>query len=104
MKSSRRQPPKDTLTSRGMANDDKAIRGNLRQWIIHTRNVANGRDFLLSGPEDQIQRNLEMLVAAERKSSSGVVLTHVHLDEYVLLRITGPPRTQSAIARFFEEE
>ena len=74
----------------------------LREWIVHTRDVANGKDYLFSGPEQEIRNHLKSLISAEKMRSADLMLTYVHLDEYVLLRITGPPSAQSTIGKYFE--
>jgi len=102
MKSGKRQSPKDILASHRFAKDENLIRSKLQRWIVHTRDVANGKDFLFSGPESQIRSHLKSLIAEEKMRSSDLTLTYVHLDEYVLLRITGPPSSQSTIDKYFE--
>ncbi len=101
MKSGKRQSQKDILASRH-SEGKSLIRSTLRQWIVHARDVANGKDFLFSGPERQIRTNLKSLIAEEKVKSTELTLTYVHIDEYVLLRITGPPSAQSTIDKYFE--
>ncbi len=74
----------------------------LRAWLVHTRELLDGRDFLFSGPPSEIQQSLSVIVNTEHNLSSGLQCFFTRIDTYFLLRIQGPKDRQHDIASYFE--
>jgi hypothetical protein len=76
---------------------------HLRQYLIHTRDVPNGKDFLFSGPSGEIHAALTRLVALEHMHSGGLQYNYTQIDEFFLLRVLGSPDRQREITSLFED-
>ena len=74
----------------------------LKQHLIHTREVSNGKDYLFSGPREELQVALRDLRALEQRCSRFLQFDYAEVEEYFLLRITGHSRYQGAIEVYFE--
>ena len=73
----------------------------LGHHLVHTREVANGRDFLFSGPKEKLHEALRRLVEFEHRRETGLKLDFAEIEEYFLLRITGAPLLQGQISGYF---
>lgn len=82
----------------------RTARDLLAQHLVHTREVANGRDFLFSGPREALHSALRLLVEYEHRRGGGLQLDFAEIDDYFLLRVTGGAYLQESIARYFAAE
>ena len=77
-------------------------KGELRKYLIHTRELLNGCDYLFSGPEPEIQAMLSDLVKFERRPVHDIQFNYVKVENYFLLRMMGSEKHQREIRAFFE--
>jgi hypothetical protein len=75
----------------------------LRPCLIHTREVLNGRDFLFSGPTEELRRALRTLTEIETRGGCHIHLNYVQLEGYFLLRVVGSEECQDLILSYFED-
>ncbi len=75
----------------------------LRKSLVHTRSVANGLDFLLAGPEEEIRTALRTLGELDRQGGCMLGVDYVRLEGYFLLRVVGTPECQDLILSYLEE-
>jgi hypothetical protein len=75
----------------------------LRRCLVHTRNVANGLDFLLSGPADELRAALRTLGELDRRGQCLLGFDYVQLEGYFLLRVVGTPECQDLVLSYLEE-
>ena len=71
--------------------------------LVHIRDVANGLDFMLSGPGDEIRAALRTLVDLERRGECLLGLDYVQVEAYFLLRVVGNAECQDLVRSFLEE-
>lgn len=83
----------------GRKVDSKQI---LRRYLLHTREVPNGKDFLFSGPPDVLLDTLRTLVIEEHARQRGLRLDFAAIGAIFLLRVTGGPEEQGEIGRYLE--
>jgi len=106
MKRERRRPSRtsDILLSPGGtdARDCRQVLLSLRKYLIHRRDVPNGKDFLFSGPPEKVHKTLARLGATEHVHSRGLQCSYTQIDDFFLLRVLGPPERQSDIESFFD--
>jgi len=69
---------------------------------VHTRDIVNGKDFLFSGPSEELHVALKHLLVAEHQIKRFLQFDFVQIDQYFLLRITGSKEYQEAIASYFD--
>jgi hypothetical protein len=82
------------------------LRGALlvvRACLLHTRTVANGLDFLLSGTGQEIREALRTLKELETRADCPLSIDYVQLGEYFLLRVIGSTECQDLILSYLEE-
>jgi hypothetical protein len=75
----------------------------LRRSLVHTRSVANGLDFLLAGPEEEIRTALRTLGELDRLGGCMLGVDYVRLEGYFLLRVVGTAECQDLILSYLEE-
>jgi len=80
-----------------------AARSALSRHLIHTREVPNGRDFLFSGPSDEIHDALKTLVDAEHHAEPSLQLDYAQVEEYFLLRVVGSSSCGELIRNYFPQ-
>ncbi len=105
MTHSRRRHAEDVLSglkNRSEVESFTAARIVLLQYLIHTREIPNGCDFLFSGPANEIHGALRTLVDVERMHGSFLSLDYARVDEYFLLRVTGSGQYGEMIRGYFE--
>ncbi|MGH9425817.1 MAG: hypothetical protein ACRD2L_05855 [Terriglobia bacterium] len=106
MKSGRRASHTDHVVS--SLRDPKEIerftaaRQKLKQHLVHTREILNGKDFLFSGPVDELHGALKDLVEIEHRCSRFLQFDYAQIEEYFLLRIGGLPEHSHIIESYFE--
>ncbi len=91
-----------SLGDRGAAERYSAACAYLRQRLMVKREIPNGRDFLFSGPERELQEALRELVSVEQKASRFFQFDVVRIDEYFLLRVVAGAEHREAIDHYFE--
>jgi hypothetical protein len=74
----------------------------LRPHLMHTREVPNGRDFLFSGPAEELRGALRALTEIETRGGCHIHLNYVQLEGYFLLRVVGSEECQDLILSYFE--
>jgi hypothetical protein len=79
-----------------------AARQTLKQYLVHTRDILNGKDFLFSGPADELHEALKNLVEIEHRCSRFLQFDYAQIEEYFLLRIGGLPEHSHIIEAYFE--
>lgn len=77
-------------------------RSLLKQYLIHTREIPNGRDFLFAAPTEPLLDALRDLRTLEYRCSRFLLFDYAQIDEYFLLRIVGQPEHQPVIESYFE--
>jgi hypothetical protein len=94
----------DILLSLGgtEARDFRDALVRLRKYLIHRRDLLNGKDFLFSGPTEEIHAALARLVETEHVHSHGLHCDYTQIDDFFLLRVLGPPERQVEIESYFE--
>jgi hypothetical protein len=69
---------------------------------MHTREVLNGRDFLFSGPPEELRAALRSLTEVETRGGCHIHLNYVQLEGYFLLRVVGSEECQDLILSYFD--
>ena len=90
-----------SLGDRGAAERFSAACAFLLQHLVLKREIPNGRDFLFSGPERDLQEALHELVGVEQKASRFFQFDVVRIDEYFLLRVVASAEHQETIDGYF---
>jgi hypothetical protein len=78
------------------------IKSLLRRHRVHTRDIVNGKDFLFSGPSEELHRALRDLLEVEHRAGKSLLFDFAQVDQYFLLRITGPKEHQEVISEYFD--
>ena len=91
-----------TLRDQGEIERFTAARQTLKQYLVHTRDILSGKDFLFSGPADELHEALKILVEIEHRCSRFLQFDYVQIEEYFLLRIGGLPEHSHIIESYFE--
>jgi len=77
------------------------LRQLLRTYLIHTREVPNGKDFVFSGPPQLLHDLLRRLVLSEQARWGELLrLDFTDVGPFYLLRVIGGPSEQAEIASF----
>ncbi len=79
-----------------------SARSVLKQHLILKREILNGRDFLFSGPADEVHRALKNLLIIEHKAGRFLEFDYAEVDEIYLLRIVGEACHQDVIDTYFD--
>jgi hypothetical protein len=106
MSQSPRNHAQQLMASLRDPNDAERLREALlavRRSLLHTRTVANGLDFLLSGTGEEIRLALRTLKDLERRADCPLSIDYVQLGEYFLLRVVGSTECQDLIRSYLEE-
>jgi len=74
----------------------------LKRHLVHTREILNGKDFLFSGPSQELHTALKSLVEIEHRCSRFLQFDYVQIDEYFLLRAAGIEKHLPIIESYFE--
>ncbi|MFN0157241.1 MAG: hypothetical protein ACKVRP_04110 [Bacteroidota bacterium] len=74
----------------------------LKQHLIHTREVSNGKDYLFAGPRGQLLVALKDLRDLEQRCSRFLQFDYAEVEEYFLLRIVSLSQHQEIIETYFE--
>jgi len=74
----------------------------LRQHLIHRRDILNGKDFLFSGPSDDIHKALKTVVTIEHEASRFLQFDYVQIENYFLLRVVAVADYQETIGSYFD--
>jgi len=93
-----------SLRGTGDTSAFKAAKELLARHLVHTREVANGRDFLFSGPKEELHQALRCLVDFEHRHGAGMQLDFAEIEDYFLLRVSGGPQLQESISTYFVRE
>ena len=80
------------------------IKSLLHRHRIHTRDIVNGKDFLFSGPSEELHIALRELLEIEHSSKQALHFDFAKIDQYFLLRITGSKDQQDTISEYFEHD
>lgn len=76
-------------------------RALLKQYLVHTREILNGKDFLFLGPKTELHEALRFLVEVEHRGKRFLHIDFAQVDEYFLLRVIGSGVDQQALSRYF---
>ena len=79
-----------------------AARTLLKEHRIHTRDILNGKDFLFSGPAEELHGAMKELLEIDHRTNRFLLFDYAQIDEYFLLRIVGSKRYQDTIATYFD--
>ena len=79
-----------------------AAQALLKRHLVHTREIPNGKDFLFLGPQEELHNALKLVVEVEHASGRPLHFNYVEVDQYFLLRVSGPEAEQQIIAAYFE--
>ncbi|HCV43466.1 MAG TPA: hypothetical protein DGH68_08265 [Bacteroidetes bacterium] len=74
----------------------------LQRYLVHTREILHGKDFLFLGPEEELHEALRLLVEVEHRSNRFIHVDFAQVDEYFLLRVIGSGVDQQVISGYFE--
>jgi hypothetical protein len=75
----------------------------LQEHLVYTREILNGKDFVFSGPEQEVHDALRNLVAIEHQAGRFLLFDYAKVDDYYLLRIVGTEAYKDAIDTYFRE-
>ena len=103
-RSSRMEGRGDVLVDLQNRGRIAGIKSLLRRHRVHTRDIVNGKDFLFSGPSEELHIALRDLLEIEHRSKQSLHFDFARIDQYFLLRITGSRDQQDAISEYFEHE
>lgn len=106
MNPSRRNHAQRLMEALGDPKEIERLRGALlvvRGSLLHTRTVANGLDFLLTGAGEEIRTALRTLKDLEARADCPLSIDYVQLGEYILLRVIGSAECQDLILSYLEE-
>jgi len=106
MKSGRQSSHMEEIVS-VLKNSEKverftAARQLLQGHLIHRRDIPNGKDFLFSGPSEELHQALKTLVAIEHEASRFLQFNYVQIDDYFLLRVVASTSFQDVIDSYFD--
>lgn len=73
----------------------------LKRYLVHTREILNGRDFLFLGPKPELHEALKLIIEIEHKSDRFLHVDFAQVDEYFLLRLVGSGTSLSVISEYF---
>jgi hypothetical protein len=90
--------PRDEETVRRLTE----VRALLKRYLVHTREILNGKDFLFLGPKDVLHEALRFLVEVEHRGNRFIHVDFAQVDEYFLLRVIGSGVDQQALSGYFE--
>lgn len=94
----------DTISRAPQASSGE-LRRLLRAHLVHTRDVANGKDFLFSGPAQPLHDALRQVTLIEQaREGEHLRLDFAEVGPFFLLRVIGGPAQQAEIAAFLEAE
>jgi hypothetical protein len=74
----------------------------LQGRLVHKRDILNGRDFLFSGPADEIHEALKCLVEVEHRNKRFLQFDYAQVDEFFLLRVAGTEEHRQLIHSYFD--
>lgn len=74
----------------------------LKRYLVHTREILNGKDFLFLGPKDEIHEALKLLVDLAHINNRFIHVDFAQVDEYFLMRVLGSETDQQVISAYFE--
>jgi len=74
----------------------------LKQHLVVKRDIPNGRDFLFTGPQHDLQNALKELVEIEHRASRFLLFDYAPIDDYFLLRVVAGPEHQETIDAYFD--
>ena len=77
------------------------VRETLKEHLVYTREILNGKDFVFSGSEKVIHLALHDLVAIEHQVGRFLQFDYAKVDEFYLLRIVGTEAYRDAIETYF---
>ena len=89
-------------TPETIASARESTRSLLKKYLVHTREVPNGKDFLFLGPREVLHDALQGLVDLERKGKRFDHVDFAEVDAYFLLRIAGTESVQHIISKYFD--
>lgn len=75
----------------------------LKEHLVHTREIPNGKDFMFLGPQEELHDALRLIVEIEHKSSRFFHIDFAQVDQYFLLRLIGLEKDQPIIVGYFDE-
>lgn len=90
------------LPSSGERERFSAARALLKRHLVHLREVPNGRDFLFSGPPEQLHAALRDLKALESRCTRFMEFDYARIEDVFLLRIVAHPRYLGTIETYFD--
>jgi hypothetical protein len=106
MTSGRRRSHADDVLSALQSRDDRerfaASRALLKSHLVHTREVPNGRDFLFSGPAEELHDALRVLRELETRCTRFMEFDYARIEDVFLLRIVAHPRYLGTIETYFD--
>jgi hypothetical protein len=73
----------------------------LQGHLFHKREILNGRDFLFSGPPEELHGALKNLVDIEHRTSRFLQFDYAQIDDFFLLRVVGEECYQEIIDTYF---
>ena len=74
----------------------------LQQHLVVKREIPNGKDFLFTGPREQLQQALKDLVEIEHRASRFLLFDYAPVEDYFLLRVIAGSEHQETIDTYFE--
>ena len=74
----------------------------LKEYLVHRREVPNGRDYLFSGPGELLHPALRDLRELESRCTRFLEFDYAQIDEYFLLRIVANSAHQTVIETYFD--
>ena len=88
---------RDTPTTRQFID----ARDLLKRYLVHTREILNGKDYLFLGPKTELHNALKLIVDVEHGNSRFLHVDFAQVDEYFLLRVVGSEANQQLISEYF---
>ncbi len=73
----------------------------LQERLVCTREILNGKDFVFSGPDEEVHQALHDLIAIEHQAGRFLLFDYAKVDEFYLLRIVGTEEYKSVIETYF---
>lgn len=92
----------ETSFERGKSAQYDEVRGLLRKYLVHTREILNGKDFLFLGPRNVLHEALARIVDFEHGKKRFTYVDFAEIEEYFLLRVVGQETDQHHISGYFE--
>jgi hypothetical protein len=106
MTSGRRRSHADDVLSALPSRDERerfaAARALLKSHLVHLREVPNGRDFLFSGPVEELHDALKDLREIESRCTRFMEFDYARIEDVFLLRIVAHPRYLGTIETYFD--